>query len=50
MKRVKLSREHIIEQIIERLHNSATDELIFKICKLLFGTNYTTNTHKLNWE
>ncbi len=47
MKKVKVNRSIVIEQIIERLNNSAPDALIFQICRLLFGTNYTTNTHKL---
>jgi len=48
--RVILSRAVLIEQITERLHNSATKKEILQIANILLKTNYSIKRHSLIWR
>jgi hypothetical protein len=48
-KRKTIDRYVLVDQIIERLHNSATIEETLKVSNILLKTDYSTKDFILKW-
>lgn len=46
-KRIIVDKKVVIEQITERLHNSASPEKVFKVSNILLDTRFSVKDHVL---